>query len=290
MGWQQITLAISAEDLNRAETLLRLAGARAVTLTDDGDDPVLEPPPGAIEVWPRIRLTALFDEPIDADRLGALLGGDVVTGQLDVRKLTDADWAQGLQQTVDPIRFGDRLRLVPASDAAPIAAPDVLKLNMGLAFGTGRHPTTHLCLDWIAAADLTGARVLDFGCGSGVLALAALKLGAAEAYATDNDEQALVATAANARLNALEGALWLGPPETVPALEMDILFANILAGTLQSLAGDFARCQPPGGRIVLSGVLSGQTNAVVDAFTHWYEHFDIAELDEWVRVTASRRR
>lgn len=290
MAWQQITLTVSAADLDRTETLLRLAGARSVTLADDGDDPVLEPPPGAIEVWPHIRLTALFDVPVDTDRLGALLAHDVETGELTTRELTEADWAKGLQQTVEPMRFGDRLRLVPADDPASIAAQDIVKLNMGLAFGTGRHPTTRLCLEWLAAADVRGATVLDFGCGSGVLALAALKLGAAHAFATDNDKQALAATDANARLNATEDRLWIGAPDELPAVEIDVLFANILAGTLQALAGDFAACQPGGAVIVLSGVLVRQTQDVIAAFAPHYERFDTCELDEWVRITAVRSR
>ena len=142
MTWHQITVALNSADVERVELLLKLAGAVSVTLADDGDVPVLEPAPGAVELWPRVRVSALFDAPVDPDRLAALLGGDVETGELTTRTLSEQDWIGGWQQPIEPMTFGGgRLRLVPAEHDA---GNDDLRLNMGLAFGTGRHPTTKL--------------------------------------------------------------------------------------------------------------------------------------------------
>jgi ribosomal protein L11 methyltransferase len=160
---------------------------------------------------------------------------------------------------------------------------------MGLAFGTGEHPTTALCLEWLDAALEPDATVLDYGCGSGVLAIAALALGADRAWAVDNDEQALTATRDNARLNGCETRLDVGAPESLPPLRFDVVLANILAGPLVALAAEFARIVVPGGAVVLSGILTRQAPNVVAAYEPWFEQIATHERDGWTRIDGLRR-
>jgi len=164
-----------------------------------------------------------------------------------------------------------------------------VKLNMGLAFGTGEHPTTALCLEWLDANLERGARVLDYGCGSGILAIAALALGAESAWAVDNDGQALAATRANARLNGCDTRLFVGAPEALPPLRVDVVLANILAAPLIELAPTFARRLAPGGRVVLSGILARQAASVAAAYAPWFDGIASCERNGWTRVDAVRR-
>ncbi len=287
MTWHQISVVLDSADVERAELLLKLAGAVSVALADDGDAPVLEPAPGAVELWPRVRLSALFESSVDPQQVAAVLGSSIEAASFSAQALDEQDWIGGWQQQVEPIAFGGgRLRLVPAEQPA---TADDLRLNMGLAFGTGRHPTTKLCVEWLTATPVTGQRVLDFGCGSGILALAALRLGAAFAWATDNDEQAVLATRRNAELNDLGANLWIGLPAALPEATIDLLLANILAGTLAEFADDFAARQQAGGRIVLSGILAAQAADVIRAYQTHYDSFETEELEGWVRICAVRR-
>jgi ribosomal protein L11 methyltransferase len=165
-----------------------------------------------------------------------------------------------------------------------------VKLNLGLAFGTGDHPTTALCLEWLDANLEPGTRLLDYGCGSGILAIAALRLGAATASAVDIDPQALLATRENADLNNVASQLWIGLPDDLPETEADVLVANILAGPLQDLAARFHELVSPGGRIVLSGILAGQSRAVQEAYAGHFGPFDEQQCDGWIRLSATRAR
>lgn len=289
MAWQQITFALAAAETGRAESLLQLAGAVAVTLGDDRDDPVLEPPPGAVELWPHVRLTALFDDDADAEAIAALIAEALDADSVDIARLEDDDWIAGWQQTIEPIEVAPGLRIAPAGHGDEYPTGSTVLLNMGLAFGTGRHPTTRLCLEWLAAGSMTGLDVLDYGCGSGVLALAALKRGARRGICVDNDEQALIATRANAALNGVADRVHTSMPEALTAQHADLIVANILAGTLQSLVPILAARQTTGGRLVLSGILAEQAETVIDAFSSDYSGFEVAELDGWVRIAAHRR-
>jgi ribosomal protein L11 methyltransferase len=290
VDWQEITVSLSAADAAQAESLLRLAGAEAVTLADAGDDPVLEPAPGAIEIWPNVLMTALFAAGVDTAGLSELLKQSADIEWVEARTVSESDWIGGWRQSVDAIEINERLRIVPSEqvDSAPSAS--AVMLNMGLAFGTGRHATTRLCLEWLASQHDPGPTALDFGCGSGILALAALKLGTEFVYATDNDPQALIATRENAKLNGMTKGLWLGAPEALPGgRRVDLILANILAGTLCDLADDFARRHTAGGRLLLSGILTAQRAAVIAAYSDHYQNFQTAELDGWLRIAAERR-
>lgn len=286
MAWQQLTLRIAASDLPRTEALLRLAGAAAVAIADDGDHAILEPEPGTTPLWPRLSVRALFDADLALAGIEAALGPLVGSG-VTIEHLDEAELARAAEQKIEPAVFGPRLELVPAEDLTT-ARGTALGLHMGLAFGTGQHPTTRLCLEWLARAAIDGATVLDYGCGTGVLALAALKLGAASATAIDNEPQALDATRRNASLNGLTTRLAVAPPGPLPPDGFDLVLANILAGPLIDHAGTFADAQPAGGRIVLSGLLAAQVDEVEARYAHWYHAFERRELAGWALLTAAR--
>ena len=271
----------------KAEALGWLAGALSVSLDDAGDDPVLEPPPGEAPLWPTLVFRALF--PIEADLapLAALLEDACAAREIRIEPLDDAVWEAALRH-VPPARRIGRLRLAAAADeghADPMSAH--VRLNMGLAFGTGEHPTTALCLEWLEARMLEGDRVLDYGCGSGILSLAALALGASYAWAVDTDPQAVQATHENAALNGVSGRIWIGTPDALPALEADIVVANILAGTLEALAPKL--CGYAGKTVVLSGILPEQCGRVQHAYAPFCERFAVVERDGWVCIEAHRR-
>ena len=291
MGWQQLVLHVRAADVPRAEALLRLAGTTALAAGDAGDDPLLEPAPGALPLWPHVELRALFAAGVDLERLRAFIEAAVVTeGASSIAAIEDEDWHSAWRERITALEFGSALAIIPADAALRSSRTGCVKLHMGLAFGTGQHPTTALCLDWLAQHPPRAARVLDFGCGSGILALAALALGAQRAWAVDHDPQALIATEDNADLNDRVATLWVGTPERLPAVEVDLVLANIVAGTLIELAPRFAACTRPGATVVLSGMLADQRGAIEAAYSRSFEDFVLAAKDEWLRMTARRKR
>jgi ribosomal protein L11 methyltransferase len=241
-------------------------------------------------LWPHVELRALFTTGTDLDRLRELVEKTLHTERTSaISAVDDKDWQAAWRERITALDFGSTLSVVPADTSAAPARGACLKLNMGLAFGTGRHPTTALCLEWLAAHPPRGARVLDYGSGSGILALAALRLGATRAWAVDYDPQALTATADNARCNDLGHSLWVGPPESLPEVEVDLLLANIVAGTLIEHAARFAAYAKPGATVVLSGILEEQCKTVESAYSNDFEGFECVGREEWLRITAKRK-
>jgi ribosomal protein L11 methyltransferase len=288
---RRLTLRIAAADVAQAEALLELAGARSLSLGDAGDDPILEPAPRETPLWPAVEIRALFPPSTDLDAVRALLERSCASAHaFTTGSLDDDEWRAAAARGIPARGFGQRIWLAPADDPRVPAGRVGVKLHMGLAFGTGEHPTTALCLEWLDAALDPGVTVLDYGCGSGVLAIAALALGAGRAWAIDNDEQALIATRDNARLNGCEARIEVCAPESLPALRIDVVLANILAGPLISLSSGLARVVVPGGAIVLSGILARQAPAVAAAYEPWFDQIEMHERDGWTRVDARRRR
>lgn len=288
MSWQQLSLEIPSASLGETEALLELLGAASLTLADAAGDDIFEPAPGSNPVWPRTRVRALFPDGIDASEaarvLSSLLGSGV---SAEVRTLSDSDWVDALLTTPRRLSIGARLAIASADDERASAERIVIRLNRGLGFGTGEHPTTRLCLDFLEATPTAGATVIDYGCGSGILAVTALCLGADRAWAVDIEPQALDAAVANAALNDVADRLWVGYPHQLPTLRADLVLANILSGTLIDLAPELAQLVRESGILVLTGIMSEQCPAVYAAYSALFRRLQTAELDGWVRLTAT---
>jgi ribosomal protein L11 methyltransferase len=286
---QRLQLDLPAEHVATAEALLTLAGAEMISLRDAADDPVYEPEPSKTPLWPNVVVEALFARDADLPALVALLAATFPGAAVSVTALDDAAWQATLPQPVKARPIGTRLWLAPADDAATPDDRAVVRINMGLAFGTGEHPTTALCLDWLERHVESGMTMLDYGCGSGILALAALALDARFAYAVDNDSQALTATRANAALNGAAERLFIGAPEALPAVAVDVLAANILAGPLVDLAAAFTERVVPSGMLVLSGILEPQAARVAAAYAPYLTSVAQTARDGWVLLVGTRK-
>jgi len=293
MPWIQLSLDVPAgEDVSRYEDALLGAGALCVTLIDAADNPVLEPGPGETPLWEHIRAVGLFDAEADMNaahqRLQLLLGAAELPG-LSINPLEDRDWTRAWMDSFRPMRFGERLWVCPEGFEPPEPTAVNLRLDPGLAFGTGTHPTTALCLEWLDAHPPQGAAVIDYGCGSGILAVAAALLGAERILAVDNDPQALAATQENARKNGVSDRIIVCAPEALPEFQADVLLANILAGPLVALAPRFAGLLRTGGALVLSGILDSQAGTVAAAYADGFDMAPPAQREEWVRLDGLRK-
>lgn len=291
-AWLQLTLAAKEYFPQQLEDALLAAGAVAVTLTDGADQPVLEPAPGATPLWPHTRVTGLF--PVQTDiavvrrRLVCELGPDVL-GSAELAALEDRDWVRAWLEDYRPMRFGRRLWVCPSTVEPPAPHAVNLILDPGLAFGTGTHPTTASCLEWLDSMELTDQAVIDYGCGSGILAVAAALLGAARVWATDIDPQALTACAANAARNGVAGRIAITAPEQLGEQSVDVLLANILSGPLIQLAERLQSLVRPSGQLVLSGILAEQLDAVQTAYQPWFEFAVPHRCEDWLLLVARRR-
>ncbi len=259
---------MSADRVDRLSQVLLDAGAQSVTLGDAGDVPVLEPGPGETPLWPHVELAALFalDTAVGALRtaLIAELGAEFEHCELDVQFVADADWSQTWRKFAIDHCFGGRLWVVPRDAAAARRSGVTLRLDPGLAFGTGGHATTAMCLEWLSLARLDGASVVDYGAGSGILGIAALLLGAADVIAVDHDPQARLATLENATYNGMTAErLSVVAPDQLSCTPRDLVLANILAGPLVMLAPVLTALTKPGGMLVMSGMLAHQLDGVL---------------------------
>ena len=292
MPWIQISLVVDKVSAPLIETAFVNAGALALTLVDAADEPQIEPPPGTTPLWPRIRLTALFpDAPPALANVQALVETLAPQPSLEPRieRIQDQAWERVWLDDFVPARFGQRLWVCPKGRSSNDPEAVTVELDPGLAFGTGRHPTTALCLRWLDGIDLAGKTIIDYGCGSGILAIAALRLGASRAVAVDQDPQALEASRANAEQNAVADVLLLCPPEKMPNEPADLLVANILAGPLVALAARLAALVRPGGLIALSGILRDQSARLKDAYAPYFTLDAPRTQDEWVLLSGRRK-
>ena len=258
----------------------------SVTLEDAGDEPQLEPEPGATPLWPHIRVRALYGHRIDPEAVRTALANAAAVTNLRAREIVDRDWTAAAREDIEPIEIGP-LWIGPDWAPAPPGCA-VVRLEPGLAFGSGRHPSTRLCLERLAAVPPTGIDVIDYGCGSGILAVAAAVLGARRVVALDIDPQARQATAENARLNGVSDRVGIAAPgaAVAPAL---LVVANILAGPLVELAPVLAAATAPGGELVLSGILKTQTATVAEAYRGAFDIHAGASSDGWQRLDGKRR-
>ncbi len=290
--WHQFIMNLGSLDADQVEHALLEQGALAVTFSDAADDPVLEPAPGETPLWRESRVTALFDASRDLSQLADQLTEKLAlesTPAHHIESLADRDWAREWLRDFRPMRFGDRLWIVPGDAECPDDDAVVVRLDPGLAFGTGTHATTALCLEWLDNAKLDGVEVLDFGCGSGILGIAALKLGAVEVMAVDVDLQAVSATRQNAERNTVLDRLSASNVMPADAGPYGIVVANILANTLVEHAMELKGALAAGGRIVLSGILAAQVDDVIEAYHDEVEFGPPVIRDEWALVAGSRK-
>ncbi|WP_016854541.1 50S ribosomal protein L11 methyltransferase [Halomonas smyrnensis] len=302
MPWLQLKARIAPEQADLLEELLLDEGATAITLQDAQDDPLFEPERGTTPLWDETVLTGLYDDleglPAMLERLAGAWS-EAMPGEpcpeIEHELLDDRDWERAWMDDFAPLQMGQKLWIVPSWHEAPDPQAVNLHLDPGLAFGTGTHPTTALCLSWLdglaVAGELDGREVLDVGCGSGILAIAALKLGASSARGTDIDPQALAASRDNAERNGVEeDDFSLHYPEQLDATaRFPVVIANILAGPLVELSGEIAGRVTPGGRLALSGILEAQADEVREAYEARGLIMDEPEVREgWVRLTGRR--
>jgi len=292
MPWLQVRLAITPEQAETYEDALLEVGAVSVTFMDAEDQPIFEPDLGTTPLWSNTHLLALFEADTDETALLAhlqLLCGGALP-EHHVERIEDQDWERSWMDGFQPMRFGQRLWIVPSWHAAPQPDAVPLLLEPGLACGTGTHPTTALCLEWLDGQNLDNCSVLDFGCGSGILAIAALLLGAPQAAGTDIDPQALEASRDNASRNGIDPARFpVYLPADLPQQPADVVVANILAGPLVSLAPQITALVKGGGRLALSGILAEQAEEVRAAYASAFDLDPTAVKDGWVRISGVKR-
>lgn len=295
MPWLQIRIPTEPTHTDALEDALLLAGCQAVTLIDSEDQPVFEPIRGTTPLWQHTTVQGLFEKDVDAADLQARIeqfvaaAGIPLSGAIATEIVEDKDWERAWMDAFKPIQCGSRLWICPSWLEPPKPDAINLRLDPGLAFGTGTHPTTFLCLQWLDEQIQGGERLLDYGCGSGILGLAALLLGAEHMDGVDIDPQALDATRANATNNGLAEAqfhVWINDQQLAPSYHL--LVANILAGPLCDLAEALCRRLDSGGRLALSGILSHQAETVMAAYRPWIELDQPVELDGWVRLSGTK--
>ena len=292
MPWIQLKINAQAEHAEQIGDMLSANGAQAVTFVDAKDTPMYEPKPGEVMLWPDTQVIGLFDAEHNMSRVIHNLSLANVLGKNFLYKLDqleDKDWEREWMENFHPIQFGKRLWICPSWRDVPDPDAVNVMLDPGLAFGTGTHPTTSLCLQWLDSLDVDSKTVVDFGCGSGILGIAALKLGAARVIGIDIDPQALLASQDNANRNQVGDRIELYLPDQQPQLQADIVLANILAGPLRDLRQIITDYCKPGGKLVLSGILENQAEEIASLYSADFESVEIAIEGEWARVSGTKR-
>jgi ribosomal protein L11 methyltransferase len=290
MGYFELSFELGELDPEAAGAACVAAGALCVTFSDASDEPVLEPRPGEMRLWRHTRLQALYDAGHAGPALIAALAGalGIEAARLTARAVAERVWEREWLRDFHAMRFGRRLWICPRHESVADPHAVVVRLDPGLAFGTGTHASTAMCLEWLDGAALSGCAVVDYGCGAGVLAIAALKLGARRAHAFDIDPQALLATRENALDNAVADRLQVCERASELPGACDVLLANILAEVLMGLRQEFAALLPSGGRALLAGILADQQAQVASAFLKWFDVRPYAQRDGWVALAATR--
>lgn len=294
MPWIQVKLNATSENAELiSDMLVEETGALSVTFLDAKDSPIFEPLPGETRLWGETDIVALYDAETDMDLVITQLKASTILDDnfaYKVEQLEDKDWEREWMDNFHPMKFGERLWICPSWREIP--EPDAINvmLDPGLAFGTGTHATTALCLEWLESIDLTGKTVIDFGCGSGILAIAAIKLGAAKVVGIDIDPQAITASKDNATRNGVADQLALFLPQDQPEnLVADVVVANILAAPLRELSSIITAHVKPGGVLAMSGVLDTQADSVASYYSDNFTLDAIAEQQEWCRISGIKK-
>ncbi|MEG2359936.1 50S ribosomal protein L11 methyltransferase [Acinetobacter sp.] len=299
MKWLQIHITVDQAQVDYTETLLSSMGAVSVTLDDAENQELLEPLPGETPLWNKVIVTGIYaqedGEEIDVEALETFIKAQLPEAPLRSELIEDQEWERTWMDAYEPIQIAEKYWIVPEWMEAPEPDAVNIKLDPGLAFGTGNHASTFLCLQWLGKTDVKDKVVIDYGCGSGILGVAALLLGAKKVYATDIDPQAVHATKQNAELNGVLENLYVGLPEefneAFKGQQADILIANILAGPLMELAPEFAALVKSEGEFALAGVIEEQ---VADVSSIYSKYFDILEVEHreehWCRISGKRHK
>lgn len=287
--WFQLKIEhCPSDEVEELSEQLEELGALSVMLTDKNDNPVLEPEPGTTPLWPEVIMHTLYAQAEEAQYAKMFLYRTRPTLACSIEVLADKDWERAWMDDFKPQRFGDRLWICPTWLNPPEPEAVNLMLDPGLAFGTGTHPTTSLCLTWLEQADLNTKTIIDYGCGSGILSLAAIKLGAKQVFAVDIDQQALQATSSNAQINHIdEPQLIIGTPEQVqdPA---HLIIANILLAPLMNLKERFHHLLHPGSLLVVSGILTEQESLLTETYQSAFKLTASSSLDGWSLLVFKR--
>lgn len=293
MPWQQLKISVKEADAALVEETLDECGAVSVTMMDSEDQPVFQVDLGSTPIWQNTDVLALFAHDVPMTEIVAQLYANVPTcktAPIEIEQIADTEWERVCMQDFKPMRFGNRIWICPSWETPPDPEGINIMLDPGLAFGTGTHPTTALCLEWLDQQEIRDKTVIDYGCGSGILAIAAALLGAKEVIAIDNDPQAIIASESNRDLNGVTSkqmSVHLPGVEGHP--KADVVVANILAGPLEELTPVIAALIKPGGKLILSGVLSQQTQSLLDSYQVFFTMLEPALREEWVRVEGIRR-
>jgi len=291
MAWIQLALFANTDDAEKIGDCLSAIGAVAVTLSDAADEEIFEPPLGEMPLWQSTKVIGLFgdvDHTPDSiiSQLKAAISQTIPAYEFS--RLEDKDWERAWLDEFKPMQFGQKVWVVPTVYDPPDPAAVNIRLDPGLAFGTGTHATTALCLGWLDTHKVNGFSVIDFGCGSGILGIAAAMLKAKHVWAVDIDPQAVLATESNAILNKVDELLTIGLSTEVDLPKVEVLLANILANPLKMLAKQFSEIVLPGGHIVLSGILADQADGVCEVYKEWFSLDDVKQQDDWVLISGIR--
>ncbi|MEN8992998.1 MULTISPECIES: 50S ribosomal protein L11 methyltransferase [unclassified Acinetobacter] len=299
MKWLQIHITVEKAQVDYTETLLSSLGAVSVTLDDAENQDLLEPLPGETPLWNKVIVTGIYaqedDEEIDVAALETFIKAQLPEAPMRSEFIEDQEWERTWMDAYEPIQIGEKYWIVPEWMEAPVADAVNIKLDPGLAFGTGNHASTFLCLQWLGKVDLKDKIVIDYGCGSGILGVAALLLGAKKVYATDIDPQAVLATQQNAELNGVLENLYVGLPEEfnqeLAGQKADVFVANILAGPLMALAAEFSTLIKSEGEFALAGVIEEQVSDVSSVYSDFFDILDVEKRDEtWCRISGKRQQ
>ena len=292
MAWHQLSVVTDEQTALELSDYFSELGAVSVTYSDAEDEPVYEPAIDQTQIWSNTRVTALFELDADPDVLKTLVINQFIGRPMQqwlAEVIQDQAWERAWMEHFQPMHFADKLWVCPSGQEVHEPGQVCMTLDPGLAFGTGTHPTTALCLEWLAGQDLTNKIVIDYGCGSGILAVAALLLGANHAHGVDIDPQALTATEYNAEKNQVLDRISYYLPEQFSVAGADIVVANILAKPLIELSAAIAALVKPGGRLILSGILNEQAQSVADAYRA--QGLNVAEpvsQEDWCRLDADK--
>ncbi len=291
MAWHQISVITDEDTAPRIADWFSNLGAVSVTYMDAEDEPVYEPGIGETKIWSNTQVIALFELDTDLVQIKSQLFSQFPAASFhswQQEELADQEWERAWMEYYRPMKFGDKLWVCPTGQEQSEPGTVCLILDPGLAFGTGTHPTTALCLEWLASHDLTGKIVIDYGCGSGILAIAAVLLGAKQAYAIDIDPQALTATHDNAIKNDVQNQIHCYFPDQFPTQQAEVVLANILAKPLIELSGQICALLRPAGQLVLSGILQEQTDSVCSAYQHYLVLNPPVQQEDWIRLDGTK--